>query len=365
MAPKGKNKGRARKARRTDEGSSASAAGSAAASKRDAASDSSSSSSSEEDLVDRLEDDAREDVHVEFETRDPVETDWHSVKRAVGGLFDGDLTVFDAGGLADRILAQTEYVGSVLQAHQHLESDVGDKKAQHGKKQQQQQQEEEASDKKKRKRGEYDAEADTDPQLVGVVSLVNVRDHHDAPFITQAQEFLFDKLKKKASKEQKRGSPASGETSAAEALKTVRELFTDPKSPRLGWWISERLINVPADVAPPLQGSLAREIGWAIEHAAPDKSPFDVDVYLKIVMTYTTPEEPTRQCMHVEDDMWLKHASCKVSWPMQGDEAGRWTLNSPNVTRRRWLVLLPANRLSKVLDELSALVASGEEQQQA
>ena len=86
------------------------------------------------------------------------------------------------------------------------------------------------------------------------------------------------------------------------SLNPTQKVITDilkPSAPEhVGVVLSDRLINVPPEVAPPMYRMLQEEITWAIE----EKEPYTFSHYLVISKTY----QETSQDYSVEDDVPMK-----------------------------------------------------------
>lgn len=78
------------------------------------------------------------------------------------------------------------------------------------------------------------------------------------------------------------------------SLAQLANLFSQPIIPRIGLILTERLINVPSEVVPPMYTMLLEEIQWALE----EKEPYTFSHYLILSKTYTEVESKT----HMEDD---------------------------------------------------------------
>ena len=102
-------------------------------------------------------------------------------------------------------------------------------------------------------------------------------------------------------------------------------------SARIGLVLTERLVNIPSEVVPPMYKMLLEEISWAIE----EKEPYNFTHYLILSKTYreiasTLDEEDTPKSkkqkkasrkensqvfyFHPEDEVLQRHASCFGSY---------------------------------------------------
>ncbi|KAG5982887.1 Mss4p nuclear export [Claviceps pusilla] len=195
------------------------------------------------------------DVEFEWFNFDPT-IDFHGVKSLLRQLFDVDAGLFNMSALADLILSQPT-IGSTVKVD--------------GK--------------------EYDAFV--------MLTVLNTFVHRDKEPIQEMVKYLTEKAKTNAS------------------LAAIPDILNSDK--HVGLVLSERLINIPTEIAPPLFSMLVDEIEAAVE----DKEPYDFSHYLIVSKTYTEVEstldveqrkkkkardEATTFYFHMEDEVLHKHA---------------------------------------------------------
>lgn len=72
-------------------------------------------------------------------------------------------------------------------------------------------------------------------------------------------------------------------SSSNPSLSPLSQLVTDSENPpSIGLILTERLINIPAEVVPPMYSMLQEEISWAVE----EKEPYNFTHYLILSKTY-------------------------------------------------------------------------------
>lgn len=137
------------------------------------------------------------------------------------------------------------------------------------------------------------------------LSVINLQEHKQKPAITKLIQYLKTKSLSKPQ------------------LQPLAELLSSPEIPPVGLILTERLINVPAEVVPPMYTMLLEEIQWALE----DGEPYNFSHYLIISKTYTEvasklDEEDDRpkkkkkarsfetMYFHPEDEVFHRHAIC-------------------------------------------------------
>ncbi|KAJ5152247.1 hypothetical protein N7492_010542 [Penicillium capsulatum] len=213
-------------------------------------------------------DDDVEMVNVDFEWFDPQPAvDFHGLKNLLRQLFDNDAQIFDMSALADLILGQP-LLGSTVKVDGN----------------------------------------ESDPYAF--LSVLNLQEHKDKPVIQD----LINYLKTKA---------ASNPSLAA-----LNGLLSQTPVPPIGLILTERLINMPSEVIPPMYNMLMEEISWAVEA----KEPYTFSHYLIVSKTYeeieskldleeSRPQKKKRKAgenaprffFHPEDEVLEKHALCSGS----------------------------------------------------
>ncbi|KAF5027467.1 hypothetical protein F66182_428 [Fusarium sp. NRRL 66182] len=212
--------------------------------------------------VDRMDEDGSDDedfdmVNVDFEwfNFDP-EVDFHGTKTLLRQLFDVDANLFNMSALSDLVLSQPT-VGSTIKV---------DGKA-------------------------NDAYA--------MLTVLNSAVHKDKEPVKDIVKYLIEKAQTSSS------------------LAPVSDVLNSGK--HVGLVFSERLINMPSELAPPLYSMLLDEVEAAVE----DKEPYEFSHYLIISKTYQeleskldvenqkrkkAKEEAGMYYFHMEDEVLQKHA---------------------------------------------------------
>lgn len=196
-------------------------------------------------------------MNVDFEwfNFDP-EIDFHGTKTLLRQLFDVDANMFNMSALADLVLAQNT-IGSTVKV---------DGKA-------------------------TDAYA--------IMTALNIAQHIEKEPMNDIAKYICQKARTNNS------------------LSAIASLIEGGK--QIGLIFSERLINVPSEIAPPLYSMLIDEVEAAVE----DKEPYEFSHYLILSKTYQemastiddgerkskkTKEESSIYYFHPEDEVLQKHA---------------------------------------------------------
>ncbi|KAI8947740.1 putative actin cytoskeleton organization and vesicular protein [Xylaria longipes] len=214
---------------------------------------------------DSSDDDDFDMVNVDFEWFNFNEKiDFHGTKSLIRQLFDVDATLFDVSALADLILSQSS-IGSTIKT---------------------------------------DGE-EADP--FAFMTALNVQEHREKKPMAQLISYLSEKAK--------------GVESLAPIVPSLLA-----SGQHVGLVLSERLINMPSEIAPPLYTMLIEEIQDAVEY----KEPYEFTHYLVVSKTYheiesTLVEErkkkkgkqenATLYYFHPEDEVLQKHAVAHGSYP--------------------------------------------------
>ncbi|KAI2621268.1 p21-C-terminal region-binding protein-domain-containing protein [Hypoxylon sp. NC1633] len=255
---------------------------------------------------DSSDDDDFDMVNVDFEwfNFDP-EIDFHGTKSLLRQLFDVDATLFDISGLADLILSQPT-IGSTVKV---------DSK-------------------------ETDAYA--------FLTALNLHEHREKKPIADLTRYISDKAK------------------TNKALAVIPELLSSGK--QVGLVLSERLINMPSEISPPMYTMLIDEIEAAVE----DKEPYEFSHYLIISKTYHEIEstldveerrrkkgkqDTTLLYFHPEDEVLQKHAAAHGSYDFtKMDEAiadSKRAFQEMGVMPRGFIILIEASRFADAAKAVS------------
>ncbi|KKK15544.1 hypothetical protein P175DRAFT_0554825 [Aspergillus ochraceoroseus IBT 24754] len=205
-------------------------------------------------------------VNVDFEWFDPQPAvDFHGLKNLLRQLFDTDAQIFDLSALTDLILAQP-LLGSTVKVDGN----------------------------------------ESDPYAF--LTVLNLQEHSDKPVIKDLTTYLSKKA------------------SSTPSLAPLAQLLSQSPTPPIGLILTERLINMPSEIVPPMYTMLQEEIAWALA----DKEPYNFSHYLVLSKTYeeveskldaeesrpqkkkkkAAAEQGERFFFHPEDEVLQRHAAC-------------------------------------------------------
>ncbi|KAL4930894.1 protein-transporting protein BCP1 [Aspergillus undulatus] len=215
-------------------------------------------------------------VDVDFEWFDPdPDVDFHGLKHLIRQLFDSDAADFDLSALADLVLSQP-LLGSTVKTD--------------GK--------------------------ESDPYAF--LTVLNLREHAEKPAIKDLTSYLHRKA------------------SSTPSLSPLATLLSQTPIPPIGLILTERLINMPTEVIPPMYTMLQEEITWALE----ENEPYNFSHYLIVSKTYEEVESKLdaeesrpqkkkkkggnekgeRFFFHPEDEVLERHALCKGGYEHKYEE---------------------------------------------
>ncbi|QRW05880.1 hypothetical protein RhiLY_04879 [Ceratobasidium sp. AG-Ba] len=177
------------------------------------------------------DDDTKELVDVDFEFFDPSQIDYLAIKRLLNQLFGWDSLIFGVENLTELILSQP-LVGSTVKTD-GIESDP-----------------------------------------YAVLSVININVHREHPSIKAIVSYLLEKVSHNSAAASTLGPLLSPQALAASNHHT-------------GLIISERLINMPPQIMPPMYKMLEDEIQWAVE----ENEPYDFENLIVISRCFRFSDE--------------------------------------------------------------------------
>ncbi|KAI1192257.1 putative actin cytoskeleton organization and vesicular protein [Nemania serpens] len=213
---------------------------------------------------DSSDDDDFEMINVDFEWFNFNEKiDFHGTRSLIRQLFDVDAQLFDVSALVDLILSQSS-IGSTVKT---------------------------------------DGE-ESDP--FALVTVLNAQEHRQKKPVAQIIDYLSEKAK------------------TTQSLAPIPELLASGQ--HVGIVLSERLLNMPSEIVPPLYNMLVDEVKDAVE----DEEPYEFTHYLIVSKKYQEIEstldveerkkkkgkqDTTLYYFHPEDEVLEKHAMAYGSYP--------------------------------------------------
>lgn len=241
--------------------------------------------------------------------------DYHGVKSLLAQLFDLDAHMIDLSALTELILSQST-LGSTVKVD--------------GK--------------------ETDAYA--------FLSIINLQEHKDKPAVQTLAHYLRSK------------------SHSNPALKQLSALLDQSPIPAIGLILTERLINVPSEVVPPMYTMLMEEIQWALEA----KEPYQFSHYLILSKTYVEvastldqEDEPPKKknkaagvvetlYFHPEDEVLGRHALCSGGYDYttprdEGQSDSKRAFQELGIKPSGHAILIEASHFETAVNAVSAYMS--------
>ncbi|KAI9227488.1 MAG: p21-C-terminal region-binding protein-domain-containing protein [Piptocephalis tieghemiana] len=255
-------------------------------------------------------------TQVEFEFFDPRQGDFHAIKRFWSQLLGSDHTLLDTSGLADTVVGQP-LLGTCVKTEG----------------------------------------SESDPYaLLSVLNLTHRVQEGEAP-IQGLVEYLRGKVQ--------------GNAQLAKVLSLKKD------EGHVAFLMSERLLNMPWQVAPPMYRMLAEEVTWAVEDGEPYQFAWYVlmsKVYRSVVSTADAdmpdaplpkggagkkvrrrPEDAETSMVHAEEEIIQEFAETICDFPLtQPPESAdsKRAFQEQGIEPRRRLYLIQASKVPAMMDAL-------------
>ncbi|KAJ8894724.1 hypothetical protein PR048_000031 [Dryococelus australis] len=269
-----------------------------------------------------------QEIQVDFEGRNPVDSDFHGIKQLLQQLFLK--AHVNLSELTDLIIGQN-YVGSVVK-----QSDL----------------DEEGSD-------DEDCDDNGGNDVFGITTVVNLTDKQNMESVQQLRSLLVE---------------LCGEYATDHVNTLVRSLLGDDTRP-VGLLINERFVNIPAQISVPLLESLSKEISRACQK----KMPFDLTYLILICKLYKMDassqgrrnrnrNKQQQQLDINEEVVWLNPeealfdevADCKFEFCVKGESdtglGGQWQEDDVEMTPYRKVLLFQADKLPSVITRIKTFL---------
>ncbi|KAF2671677.1 hypothetical protein BT63DRAFT_177146 [Microthyrium microscopicum] len=263
---------------------------------------------------DESSDDDMDMLDVDFEFFDPQpDVDFHGLKSLCRQLFDLDAQLFDLSALVDLILSQPT-LGSTVKCDGN----------------------------------------ESDP--FAFLTVLNLHQHRDKPIIQTIIKYLSSKASKVPN------------------MSGLLDSTGSSSRHEVGLILTERLINMPAEIVPPMYNMLMEEVEWANQ----DNEPYTFSHYLILSKTYKEVEskldaEETRSSkkmkkskavgdntfyFHPEDETLHKYAMAYgnfdyTSVPDEGRPDSKRTFNDLGIVPQGHLILIERSKFEEAVKAVS------------
>ncbi|XP_069467594.1 BRCA2 and CDKN1A-interacting protein isoform X1 [Ambystoma mexicanum] len=274
--------------------------------------DSGEEDSSEEDMD--SEEEINEEVSVDFEAHEITDSDHNGIKKLLHQLFLK--AHVNTAELTD-ILIQQNHIGSVIKQAESLDDDDDD-------------------------------DVDDDHgHVFGFISLLNLTEREGTPCAEQVKELILSQCEK---------------NSTQSIVEQLDKLLNDNSKP-VGLLLSERFINVPAQIALPMHQQLQKELA---ETQRTNKPCGKCYYYLMISKTFKEAakissirvgqQKEELMFANAEDEFFYEQALMKFDYSVQEESdtclSGRWSFDDVPMKPFRTVMLIPADKMNAIIDKL-------------
>jgi len=277
--------------------------------------DSSNNSSSDSDTED-MDAESGKEIQVEFEARSPEEEDFHGIKRLLQQLFLRNHVV-NISKLSEAILSQ-KHIGSVIKQSGGNAEDSDDD------------------------------EMDDPNQVYAVSTILNLGDKNKDS-IAGLRRFLLEQTAKGNDRQ-------------------VLQYVNDLLNKNVGFLISERFINIPAQITVPLLETLVNEMRKARDR----NLPYDFSHYFMICKLYKTknlqvggrqlPEDQAVVFSNPEEELIVGESELCIDYDVSSesdaDLGGNWE-DGVEMTPWRRIVVFQAEKLESIIKSVKEHFPTG------
>jgi protein BCP1 len=161
-------------------------------------------------------------------------------------------------------------------------------------------------------------------------------------------------------------------------LSALYDLLSKPDLPAVGLILTERLINVPSEVVPPMYNMLLEEVDWAIQ----DGEPYNFSHYIILSKTYfevasKLDEEGDRpkkkkkatggsseiMYFHPEDEVLQRHAICHSGFDYstkqdEGHSDSKRAFQELGIKPQGHAMLIEASKFKTTVEDITAYLKS-------
>jgi len=279
--------------------------------------DDSSDTGSDSD-TEEMDAESGKEIQVEFEARSPEEDDFHGIKRLLQQLFLRNHIV-NTSKLAEAILSQ-KHIGSAIKQSISQEDDSDDEEME-----------------------------DVDPnQVYGISTILNLGDKNES--IVGLKRFLLEQTAKGNDRQ-------------------VLQYVSDLLNKNVGFLVSERFINIPAQITVPLLETLVNEMRKARDR----NLPYDFSHYFMICKLYKTknlqmggrqvPEEQAVVFSNPEEELIVGESELCIDYDVSSesdaDMGGNWE-DGVEMTPWRRIVVFQADRMETIIKSIKENFPTGQ-----
>ncbi|XP_069836131.1 BRCA2 and CDKN1A-interacting protein [Dendropsophus ebraccatus] len=263
-----------------------------------------------EDDESEEDEEVNEEVNVEFEAHTISDGDHDGIKKLLKQLFLK--AHVNTAELADLVIQQN-HIGSVIKQAENMEDSEDDEE---------------------------------DDHVFGFISLLNLTERKDTPCMEQVKELVLSQCEKSCDQS---------------VVQQLDKIFNDNSKP-VGLLLSERFINVPAQIALPMHQQLQKELAEAQRTNKPCGKCY---YYILICKTFTeaakksggTGSKGKEEMMfaNAEEEFFYEKAILKFNYSVQEESdtqlSGKWSFDDTPMKPLRTVMLVPAACMNSIMEK--------------
>ncbi|KAM9324144.1 BRCA2 and CDKN1A-interacting protein [Gastrophryne carolinensis] len=200
----------------------------------------------------------------------------------------------------------------------------------------------------KQAEGMEDSDEDDEDHVFGFISLLNLTERKGTACAEQVKELILSRCEENC------------EQSTVELLDKV---FNDISKP-VGLLLSERFINVPAQIALPMHQQLQKELAEAQRTNKPCGKCY---YYLIISKTFVEPAKKSKQggggvpskedmmFANAEEEFFYENAVLKFNYSVHEESdsqlGGRWSFDDTPMKPLRTVMLVPTDKMNSIIEK--------------
>lgn len=272
------------------------------------------------DTMETSEDEAvGQEVNVDFEAMAPDDSDFYGIKCLLQQLFQK--AHINTSALANLILSQN-YVGCVIKQAENASDDDSD----------------------------MEDDGDDSGNVFGVMSVINMTEKKEE-CLAEVKQWLLGQCKQHQ----------------AHQLAEFAGILQDA-SRQLGLLISERFVNIPAQIAVPMYSSLMEDMDKACKKGMKYK----FDDLLMVAKSYRavdktknqSSQEPSCIFTNPEEELLVKESRLSFTFPVGKDSdtatavGGKWSEDDAEYRAYRTVVVFASEKLDGFIEKLKELLSS-------
>ena len=252
-----------------------------------------------------------QEIQVDFEGRNPIDSDLDGLKQLLHQLFLK--AHINTTEFANIIISQN-YIGSVIKQAWDEEMDDDD-------------------------------DDDVDPNVVfGITTVVNLTSRKESECVKQLKAMILERAEK---------------TATDTTLKLLRDILTNDDR-TIGFLINERYINIPSQISVPMLENLCKEMQRANEK----NMPYDFSYYVMILKFHRKEAKPGKPAEDLfanpEEELFSQEALASFDYSVQSEAdtglSGKWREDDEELTPFRKVIVLDGKQFPALVESINGFI---------